>query len=99
VTAKDKAELQARSDKRRANSEDYRDLATKINDLNAHSVRDPTPLNEDAIRADRQRRALAETPAPTTATFKPTFRNEEVVAIALDYLERLRADGRATTAR
>ena len=97
VTAEQKTELQARSNQRREGSTEFRQMAT---------VSSPPPprtsvvLTEEGVREALRRTAAPEPPPATTAVFRPTFDNQEIVSIALDTLHlQLVARGKAAFAK
>lgn len=97
VTTEQTAELQTRSNQRREGSTEFRQLV---------AVSSPPPqrtsvvLTAEGVREALRRTAALEPPPATTAVFRPTFDNQEIVSIALDYLYlQLVARGKAAFAK
>jgi carboxyl-terminal processing protease len=90
LSADQKAELQKRSDARRGQSEAFRRLIDIIAKRDASNKLKVVSLNEDKALEQLQGR-LGSVEVLDDSLFEPGFYNDEVLGIARDYLEMLKA--------
>ncbi len=90
LTAAQRKKLQEASDQRQKDSKEFAAVEENIKALEARQARKNYSLNEEKAREEQRTIAPAEQDRPrTSGIFEETFYNDEVLAVAADYLQML----------